>query len=88
MTDTLKKDLPAPRGVTVEQAAAMLKYSRASIRRLIAAGIIVAWKPAGRRGRKWLIDEVSLARLQAAQIGAARKAAAPVQSSMLADLQP
>lgn len=79
-----QKDLPAPRGITIEQAAAMLRYSRASVRRLISDGVIVAWKPAGARGRKWLVDEVSLAAYQAALIEQARAEAAPVQAGILA----
>lgn len=78
-----KKDLPAPRGITIEQAADMLRYSRASVRRLINDGVIVAWKPAGARGRKWLVDEISLAAYQAALIAQARADAAPVQVGLL-----
>ena len=76
-------NLSAPRGITVQQAAVALRYSTASIRRLIAEQVLVAWKPAGPRGRKWLIDEVSLSRLQAALIDRARSHAAPVQQSIL-----
>lgn len=79
-----QKDLPAPRGITISEAAAMLRYSRASVRRLINDGVIVAWKPAGARGRKWLVDEVSLAAYQAALIAQARADAAPVQAGILA----
>lgn len=75
--------LRVPRGITVAQAAVALRYSTASIRRLIAQQILVAWKPAGPRGRKWLIDEVSLSRLQAALIDRARSHAAPIQQSIL-----
>lgn len=75
--------LPAPRGVTVRHAAAMLHYSAMTIRRMIADGTLVAWKPRGPRGKKWLIDEVSLGHLQAALIQAARRKAAPVQSALL-----
>lgn len=75
--------LPAPRGVTVEHAAAMLHYSCMTIRRMIADGTLVAWKPRGPRGRKWLIDEISLGALQAALIQAARRKAAPIQHALL-----
>ena len=75
--------LAAPRGITVQQAAVALRYSTASIRRLIAEQVLVAWKPAGPRGRKWLIDEVSLSRLQAALIDRARSHAAPTQQALL-----
>lgn len=51
-----------------------------TIRRMIADGTLVAWKP---RGRKWLIDEISLGTLQSALIQAARRKAAPVQSALL-----
>ena len=82
-TESNIQQLSAPRGITVQQAAAALRYSTASIRRLIAEQILVAWKPAGPRGRKWLIDEVSLSRLQAALIDRARSHAAPIQQSIL-----
>ena len=75
--------LSAPRGISVEQAAAMLRYSRMTILRMIADGSLVAWKPRGPRGRKWLIDEVSLGALQAAMVQAARTKAAPVQAALL-----
>lgn len=78
-----QKDLPAPRGITISEAAAMLRYSRASVRRLINDGVIVAWKPAGARGRKWLVDEISLAAYQAALIAQARADAAPVLAEVM-----
>lgn len=78
-----QKDLPAPRGITIEEAAALLRYSRASVRRLIKNGVIVAWKPAGARGRKWLVDEISLAAYQAALIEQARAEAAPVLAEVM-----
>ena len=84
MKNNPQKDLPAPRGITIAEAAAMLRYSRASVRRLINDGVIVAWKPAGARGRKWLVDEVSLAAYQAALIAQARADAPPVQAGILA----
>lgn len=84
MKNNPQKDLPAPRGITIAEAAAMLRYSRASVRRLIDDGVIVAWKPAGARGRKWLVDEVSLAAYQAALIAQARADAAPVQAGIMA----
>lgn len=83
MKNNPQKDLPAPRGITIEQAADMLRYSRASVRRLISDGVIVAWKPAGARGRKWLVDEVSLAAYQAALIAQARADAAPVLAEVM-----
>ena len=79
----MNKDLPPPRGITIEQAARMLHYSRATIRRMIEDGTLAAWKPRGARGRKYLIDEISLARMQEALIAAARQQAAPVQSALL-----
>ena len=72
-----------PRGITVDEAAAMLRFSRAHIRRLIARRVIVAWKPAGPSGRKYLIDEVSLATLQSAQINHARAEAAATQKALI-----
>lgn len=62
----------------------MLRYSRTSVRRLINDGVIVAWKPAGARGRKWLVDEISLAAYQAALIAQARADAAPVLAEAIA----
>lgn len=79
----MNKDMPPPRGITIEQAARMLHYSRATIRRVIEDGTLAAWKPRGPRGRKYLIDEISLARMQEALIAAARQQAAPVQSALL-----
>jgi len=70
-----EKPLPPPRGITVQQAAEALHYSHDTILRMIAAGEIVAWKPRGERGRRWLVDEISLARIQAAKIARARAAA-------------
>ena len=61
----------------------MLHYSAMTIRRMIADGTLVAWKPRGPRGRKWLIDEISLGALQAAMVKAARTKAAPIQSALL-----
>ncbi len=75
--------LPSPKGITVAEAAALLRYSSSTIRRLISAHILVAWKPAGPSGRKYLIDEISLARLQAASINRARSEADPVQTALL-----
>ncbi len=75
--------LPAPRGITVQHAARMLHYSTMTIRRMIADGTLVAWKPRGPRGKKWLIDEVSLSALQAAMIKTARTKAATVQLALL-----
>ena len=75
--------LKTPRGITVEEAAALLRYSPSTVRRLISAHILVAWKPGGPAGRKYLIDEVSLARWQAASIARARTEAAPVQTALL-----
>jgi len=75
--------LAAPKGITVEHAAALLHYSAQTIRRMIADGTLVAWRPRGPRGRKWLIDEASLAALQAAFIRRARAHAAPVQTALL-----
>lgn len=75
--------LKSPKGITVDEAAALLRYSPATVRRLIADRILVAWKPGGPGGRKYLIDEVSLARWQAASIARARSDAAPVQSAIL-----
>lgn len=79
----MNKDMPPPRGITIEQAARMLHYSRATIRRMIDDGTLVAWKPRGARERKYLIDEISLARMQEALIAAARQQSAPVQSALL-----
>lgn len=75
--------LKTPRGITVEEAAQLLRYSTSTVRRLIAAHILVAWKPGGPAGRKYLIDEISLARWQDASIARARTEAAPVQAALL-----
>lgn len=63
-------DLPAPRGITVEEAARALHYSPQSIRRLCNAGQLPAWKPMGRG--KWLVDEVALGHIQMQKIRAMR----------------
>ncbi|MEE1265666.1 MAG: hypothetical protein UHH87_05200 [Akkermansia sp.] len=42
--------LKSPRGITVEKASAMLRYSTSTVRRLIATHVIVAWKPGGPKG--------------------------------------
>lgn len=81
----MNKDMPPPRGITIEEAARMLRYSRTTIKRMIKDGTLAAWKPRGKRGRKWLIDEIHLARMQAALIAAARQQAAPVKSALLND---
>lgn len=75
--------LKAPRGITVAEAAAALRYSPATIRRMIAAGELIAWRPRGPRGRRILIDEVSLAALQSTLITTARAAAAPTQQALI-----
>lgn len=75
--------LKTPRGITVEEAAQLLRYSTSTVRRLISAHILVAWKPGGPAGRKYLIDEIALARWQAASIARARTEAAPVQNALL-----
>lgn len=72
-----------PRGITVEEAAQLLRYSTSTVRRLIAAHILVAWKPGGPAGRKYLIDEIALARWQASEIARARQNADSVQSALL-----
>lgn len=76
-------DMPPPRGISVQQAAAALQLSVATVRRMIAAGELVAWKPRGRNGRKWLVDDVSLAAVQAHMIQEARRRCAPVQERMV-----
>ena len=76
-------NLSTPRGITVEEAATLLRYSTSTVRRLIAAHILVAWKPGGPNGRKYLVDEIALARWQAASIARARTEAAPVQAALL-----
>lgn len=75
--------LKTPRGITVDEAADLLRYSTSTIRRLIAAHILVAWKPGGPNGRKYLIDEISLARWQASSIARAREDAATTQAALL-----
>ncbi len=79
----MNKDMPPPRGITIEEAARMLRYSRETISRMINDGTLAAWKPHGKRGRKWLIDEIHLAAFQSALIEQARSDAAPVQSALL-----
>lgn len=75
--------MPAPRGVSIKEAAKALQYSTSTIRNMIAAGEIAAWKPRGSHGRKWLVDEVALARMQAAFIRQAREGSLPVQNSLI-----
>lgn len=75
--------LKTPRGITVEEAAQLLRYSTSTVRRLIAAHILVAWKPGGPAGRKYLIDEISLARWQAESIRRAREEASTTQTALL-----
>ena len=75
--------LKTPRGITVEEAAAMLRYSTATVRSLIAAHVIVAWKPGGPKGRKYLVDDVTLARCQTSTIARVRTEAAPMQTALL-----
>lgn len=77
------KPLPAPRGLSVQQVARMLGYSEMTVRRMIRSGELVAWRPRGCHGRRWLIDEVSLATLQAALVQQARRRCRPVQDSIL-----
>lgn len=81
--ETIRQQLKSPRGITVEEAAALLRYSPATVRRLIAERVLIAWKPGGPTGRKYLIDEISLARWQASEIARARTKAAPVQTALL-----
>ena len=50
---------------------------------MIAAGELIAWRPRGRKGRRILIDEVSLAALQSTLITTARAAAAPTQQALI-----
>ena len=75
--------MPHPRGITVAEAATLLRYSQDSILRMIRNRTLVAWKPGGPGGRKWLIDEVSLARVQHRMVSIARAAAADVQHGMV-----
>ena len=79
----IKPSLKAPRGISIADAAAALHYSPATIRRMIAAGELIAWRPRGPRGRRILIDEVSLAALQSTLIATARAAAAPTQQALI-----
>ena len=75
--------LKTPKGITVDEAAALLRYSTSTVRRLISAHILVAWKPGGPNGRKYLVDEIALARWQASSIARARTEADPVQTALL-----
>ncbi len=81
--ETQPDSLPPPRGIDVKTAAALLQVSPITVRRMIASYALVAWKPRGPRGRKWLVDEVSLGAVQAAMIRAARRRAAPVQAELI-----
>ena len=67
----------------MDEAAALLRYSTSTVRRLISVHILVAWKPGGPAGRKYLIDEIALARWQASEIARARSEADPVQNALL-----
>lgn len=75
--------MPAPRGITVAEAAEALRYSASTVRRMIASGELAAWKPRGIRGRHWLIDEVSLAAVQRALIEQARERSTPTQQALI-----
>lgn len=76
-------NLSTPKGITVDEAAALLRYSTSTVRRLISAHILVAWKPGGPAGRKYLIDEISLAHWQAESIRRAREEASTTQAALL-----
>lgn len=67
------KSIPLPKGISVAQAARLLHYSESQVRRMIAAGDLVAWKPRGPRGRFWLVDEIALASIQHQLIASARR---------------
>ena len=67
------KSIPLPKGISVAQAARLLHYSESQVRRMIAAGDLVAWKPRGPRGRFWLVDEIALASIQHRLISTARR---------------
>lgn len=75
--------LPMPRGITVRQAAELLRYSQDSILRMIHAGELVAIQPRGARGRRWLIDELSLRRVLTANWQQAREATADTQARLI-----
>ncbi len=64
--------LPPPKGITIAQACKLLGYSKETIRQMIVKGELVAWRPR-RNGKRWLIDEVSLAHAQNKAIQAARE---------------
>lgn len=68
------KTLPPPKGITIAQACRLLNYSKETVRQMIVKGELVAWRPR-RNGKRWLIDEVSLAHYQNAAIQAAREEA-------------
>ncbi len=74
--------LPRPRGITVAQAAGVLQYSQDTILRMIHAGELVAIQPRGARGRRWLIDELSLRAVLDAKWEEARAATAPTQAQL------
>ncbi len=75
--------LPLPRGITVRQAAELLRYSQDSILRMIHAGELVAIQPRGARGRRWLIDELSLHRILSANWQQAREATKETQAKLI-----
>ncbi len=77
--------LPPPRGITIEQAAKTLHYSKETIRRMIVSKELVAWRPRA-NGRRWLIDEVCLAHYQNKAIQQARKEVARVDAQMRLNL--
>lgn len=74
--------LPAPRGITVEEAAAALHYSCETVRRLCRTGELPAWKPF-KSASKWLIDEVALARIQCARVQEARRECVELQEVLI-----
>lgn len=76
------KGLGCPRGISVREASERLRVSERHIVRLISEGKLVGWRATGPSGRKWLVDELSLAKQQAHAIAEARRRAEPVQAEL------
>lgn len=81
-TQDQQHKLAAPRGITVEEAAAALHLSPETVRRLCRSGELPAWKPF-KRSSKWIVDEVALARIQGAKVAEARRECVELQEVLI-----
>lgn len=76
----LLKQLPTPKGISVEEAADLIGYSVSATREMCENGEIVAWRweRMGKDGktipaRKWKVDEVVLKIMIALRVARARR---------------